>query len=105
MHESIIFFANTTFVWAPHYLPFIAHAIVQYSVSPDHPFLHYMPYNIGNNNIVVSPPVFPPVCPLRYPGDGPTALLFGALPRPDCRSVRVKVLVQYLPVSPGLTPV
>jgi len=32
--------------------PFTAHAITHYSVSPRHPLLQYMLYNIGNGNIV-----------------------------------------------------
>jgi len=34
----------------PH--PFTAYTIAQYSVSPDRPILQYLPYNIGNGNIV-----------------------------------------------------
>jgi len=38
VHESMTFFANTPFVWAPHASPFIAHTIAQYIVSPRPPF-------------------------------------------------------------------
>jgi len=39
VHESMIFFVNTTVVWAPYPPPLIAHTIAQYIVSPRPPFI------------------------------------------------------------------
>jgi len=67
MHESIVFFANTTFVWATHVPPSshtllrnqlfpldprycnIYHSILLMTISP---LLQYIPYHIVDENIV-----------------------------------------------------
>ena len=48
VQESMIFFANTTFVWAPHFPP-SSHTVLRNIVCPlDPPLLQYIPYNIGD---------------------------------------------------------
>jgi len=55
MHESMLFFANTTFVWAPHFPP-TSHTLLRSVLFPlDLPLLQYIPYNIVNDNIVQRP--------------------------------------------------
>jgi len=52
VHESMIFFANTTFVWAPHFPP-SSHTLLRNVLFPlDISLLQYIPYNIVNDNIV-----------------------------------------------------
>ena len=52
VHESMLFFANTTFVWAPRFPP-ASHTLLRNVLFPlDLPFLQYIPYNIVNDNIV-----------------------------------------------------
>ena len=52
VHESVIFFANTSFVWAPHSLP-SSHTRLRNIFPPlTPPVLQYIPYNIVNDNIV-----------------------------------------------------
>jgi len=55
VHELITSFANTPFVWAPHYPPScIAHTLLRSILAPppDPPSLQYsMPDDISNGNI------------------------------------------------------
>ena len=52
VHESIIFFANTTFVWAPHSPP-SPRSLLRNILFPRIPhLLQYILYNIVNDNIV-----------------------------------------------------
>jgi len=50
--ESILFFANTAFVWAPRF-PVSLHTLLRNILVPlDQRVLQYIPYNIVNGNIV-----------------------------------------------------
>jgi len=52
LHESMILFAKTTFGWALHCPP-SSHTLFRNVVFPrDPPLLQYIPYNIGDKNIV-----------------------------------------------------
>ena len=52
VHESILLFANTTFVWAPR-CPVSLHTLLRKRLVPlDDRVLQYIPFNIVNGNIV-----------------------------------------------------
>ena len=52
VQESILLSASTPLVWAPHSIPSLPTLLRNIVVPPDHPELQYLPYNIGNRNIV-----------------------------------------------------
>ena len=52
VHESILLFANSPFVWASPSPPFIAHTIAQYIIPTRPPFFAIYAYTIGNDNLV-----------------------------------------------------
>jgi len=55
VHESMMFFANATFVWAPHFPPSSRSQLRNIVYPLDPPLLQYMLYNIVNDNIVYRP--------------------------------------------------
>ena len=52
VHESMIFCANTPFGWAPHLIPLPPTRLRDILFPPDTSSLQYIPYNIGNGNIM-----------------------------------------------------
>jgi len=55
VQESILFFANTPLVWAPHYPPLSPRPLRNTRFPPDHPLLQCMPYYVGTGNIMQRP--------------------------------------------------
>jgi len=52
VQESTLLSASTPLVWAPHSIPSLPTLVRNMVFPPDHPVLQYLPYNIGNSNIV-----------------------------------------------------